>query len=1350
MTFNPSPERRSVVDAARAKWIQELTDLSRRNNLLYFRELKIGTLALDVRDRDPEKWESLLIGEPVSLSALLPRADAKLISAKAREIERRSLSNLEERGLDTLFIAIGFATWPASDGGSATEAPVILAPAVLKRQGREGSQVVMALSGELRINPVLLQKLESDFGLGLSGEKFLPTNQGSDHQAQFSPRDVLQRLRRAAAKVDGFRVTYDAALGNFAFYKMAMVEDLKSEPAWLYESDLVAAISGDLPARQTLSSGRARIDPHELDSAQPENEFLVLDADSSQQATIAAALSPQSGVIVGPPGTGKTQTIANLIAELAAHGKRVLFVAEKKAALDQVRDRLARVGLGNLTLDLHGANLKRKNILEQIGETLDEIRNIPPVEADDLHRRFIEKRNKLREHVAQLHASQPPSAMSAFRLQGLLLSAKPEEASSTSWRGQALERLTPDVIADAGDLIQELGGFAGLFFRTDPSPWRDANLADGNAVTGAVDTALLLAQNHWPELKTAISAFLAEGRAASPSNLCELRSLLEVQRRINKVLGEFDSSIFAADLDQLVQSMSPAAGFFGRLLSWCLGGEYRNALRRLRSLSREPKISAKLLLARVRFASMQLNDWTTFADRDVLPVASKSLDRCSQALDQVAQDVHLLELSLRRSDLMTLNLDDLGSLVGALAADRITPFRLPRYHEIGLRLSSLGVADVLRELRSLIIPPERWRGLFYGAWYSSCLEAIRGQIPQLGGFNGRVHDDVVEEFKRLDEDRIQLSVERVRRAQAERAVAAMNEHPDQEDLVRREANRQRGGLSFRNLASKAPDVLLALRPCWLASPLSVSELLPRQSAMFDVVLFDEASQILPADAQPAVARATQAIIAGDPNQLPPTTFFVMGADGVAGLDDDGATAGFQSLLNQMLGLLSPWTLEWHYRSRDESLIAFSNRHIYGGRLVTFPGVGAEGSAVSHVLVPFVTGRDGQEESSSDEVRKVVELVLEHASTRPDESLGVIAMGITHANRIQASLDDALRGHPELEEFFDERRDDRVFVKNLERVQGDERDSIILSIGYGKDRSGNLPYRFGPLLTEGGERRLNVAITRAKRRMTVVSSFDHRDMDPRRSKARGVELLRLYLEYAASGGKILGDRGATNVPLDPFEADVCDALTAHGAHLLPQFGASGYRIDLVAEHPEKPGRLVLAIECDGASYHSVPTTRDRDRLRQQHLEALGWRFHRIWSTDWFLRRQQEIQRALDAIKAAVAHADMVDGGGPTPRSGSHRGVPRPTELAARTEFSRRSGRPRVLPGKNIGNYTERELARLVQWIWSDGRLQTDEETLEEMISELGFQRRGPRIVATIRDAIARARGSQNGQQPALFQ
>jgi very-short-patch-repair endonuclease len=1337
---NPSPERCAAIDAARSKWIEELTDLSRQNNLLYFHQLKIGTLALDARDRDPEKWESLLGGEPVPLSALLPHEDAKLASAKAREIERRSASNLEERGLDTLFIAIGFATWPASDGGSAVHAPVVLVPAVVKRQGREGGQVAIAIGGEPKVNPVLLQKLESDFGLNLSGEALL----GTEHHAPLSPRVVLQRLRLAAGKVEGFRATYDAVLGNFTFYKMAMVEDLKAEPTWLYESDLIAAIAGDLSARQAVAANRAEIDPCELDTVQPDNEFLVLDADSSQQATIATALTPQTGVIVGPPGTGKTQTIANLIAELTARGKRVLFVAEKRAALDQVRDRLAKLGLGNLALDLHGVGLKRRHILTQLAKSLDEIRKAAPVHADDLHRHFVEKRSRLREHVAQLHSPEPPSAMSAFRLQGLILSAKPEEISSTRWRGSALDRLTPDSMAEAGALIRELGGFAELFFGTDPSPWRDANLADGNAVTAVVDATARLAQTRWPALKKATADFVAEVHAGLPANLNQLHDLLEVQRRVNDVLSELDSSIFADDLDRLQQSMAPAARFFSRLLHWSVSSKYRSAARRLRSLSREPKTSAKILLERVRFAAAQLRDWKDFASApDALPVASKSVDRCSEALDRAAEELQALALRLRRSDLMTMRLGDLDSLLGLLAADRKTPYRLPRYHEIGVHLSELGVADVLRELRSLTAPPERWRGLLYSAWYASCLDAILARVSQLAGFNGRVHDDVVEEFKRLDEDRLQLAVGRVRRAHAERAVAAMNEHPDQQDLVRRESNRQRGGLSFRSLASRAGDVLLALRPCWLASPLSVSELLPRRTAMFDVVLFDEASQILPADAQPALARATHAIVAGDPNQLPPTTFFASGIDGD---DGDGATSGFQSLLNQMLGLLSPWTLAWHYRSRDESLIAFSNRHIYADRLVTFPGIGAEGSAVSHVLVPFVTGRDGQEESSSDEVRKVVELILEHASMRPDESLGVITMGIAHANRIQAALDEALKDHPELDEFFDPHKDDRFFVKNLERVQGDERDSIILSIGYGKDRSGNLPYRFGPLLTEGGERRLNVAITRAKRRMTVVSSFDHHDMDPSRSKARGVELLRLYLEYAASRGKILGDRGLTNVPLDPFEADVSDILTARGAHLLPQFGVSGYRIDLVAEHPERRGRLVLAIECDGASYHSVPTTRDRDRLRQQHLEALGWRFHRIWSTDWFLHREHEIQRALEAIKAAVAHADLIDRSD-APSSSSD-GARVSTETATRQEFPQRGGRPRVVTGKNIGSYTERELARLVEWIWSDGRLRTDEETLEEMITELGFQRRGPRIVATIRGAIARVRMAQAGQPDRL--
>jgi very-short-patch-repair endonuclease len=293
------------------------------------------------------------------------------------------------------------------------------------------------------------------------------------------------------------------------------------------------------------------------------------------------------------------------------------------------------------------------------------------------------------------------------------------------------------------------------------------------------------------------------------------------------------------------------------------------------------------------------------------------------------------------------------------------------------------------------------------------------------------------------------------------------------------------------------------------------------------------------------------------------------------------------------------------------------------------------------LVPFIPDQDGQEESAGAEVRRVVELVLKHATERPGETLGVIAMGIKHARRVEASVDYALISRPDLEGFFAEDKSERFFVKNLERVQGDERDAIILTIGYGKDRSGRLLYRFGPLNAKGGERRLNVAITRARRRMTVVSSFGHRDMDPDRTKARGTELLRLYLEYAASRGKRFGDEGQLAFPENSFEADVRNALQAKGIDLIPQYGASKYRIDFVAKHPHRPGRLVLAIECDGASYHSAYTARDRDRLRQQHLEALGWRFHRIWSTDWFSHRDEEVDRAVAAYQAAVVYVDRSD-------------------------------------------------------------------------------------------------------------
>ena len=562
----------------------------------------------------------------------------------------------------------------------------------------------------------------------------------------------------------------------------------------------------------------------------------------------------------------------------------------------------------------------------------------------------------------------------------------------------------------------------------------------------------------------------------------------------------------------------------------------------------------------------------------------------------------------------------------------------------------------------------------------------------------------------------------------------MNKYPEQEALVRREAEKQSRHLPLRKLLAQAPDVMTALFPCWMASPLSVSQLLDASRRYFDIVLFDEASQILPEDAVPSLLRASRVVVAGDRHQLPPTTFFADGgADGDGDEDDIAPTEGFQSLLDLMSSFLQSWPLEWHYRSRDERLIAFSNRHIYGDRLITFPGIGGL-PCIIHVLVPHVPNVDGQEESTSAEVQRVVELILEHATNRPNETLGVIAMGIRHALRVEAALDYALVSRPDLDDFFDPNRHERFFVKNLERVQGDERDAIILTVGYGKDRAGNLPYRFGPLLYEGGERRLNVAITRAKRRMTLVSSFSHQDMDPNRSKAKGVEMLRLYLQYAASNGGNLGDSGHTGFPMNSFEADIYDTLASKGIPLLSQWGASRYRIDLVAKHPQKPGRFVLAIECDGASYHSAPTARDRDRLRQQQLEALGWRFHRIWSTDWFQRRDKEIERTVTAYQRAVEWSDQMETtGGQAPRGTAVRSD---NTTALPPAPIRRGPRPHIPQYDRIDQYTSTQLIAFIRWIKSDGLLRTDEEILSEMIQLLGFQRRGPRIVAAIQDAIER--------------
>jgi very-short-patch-repair endonuclease len=1322
--------RKRVVDAARQQWIRKLIDPSRRNNLLYFRELKSGTLNLS--SAPAEVMGELLTGETIPLQKVLGKSGDGNGAEVVREIARKAQSNAEEKGLQTLFLALGMASWRSEDEGRPPSSPVLLIPIKITGSGR--SDVFhLARSGNAQVNLVLLHALEG-YGVSCSPEVLLSALQGDDESVPFDPQPLFDRLTTSATPtVDSFTVSNDVWLGNFAFQKMAMVKDIQERANELCMHDLVAAIAGDTTARIAAGERECEMDPKSLDRTPPENEFFVLDADSSQQCAVGTVTNGASAVVHGPPGTGKSQTIVNLVATLAAKGKRVLFVAEKRAALEVVLRRLRSVGLEHLAIDLHGADVTPKRVMEQVGRALNGVRNATPVVSSGVHSQVVDRRARLNAHVERMHTKRLPAQKSVYELQGLLLRLSAGIHSKTRWRGAELLKLTPEVAQRVRDLLKEAGAFESLVLRTDPSPWTGTPLPDGQSVRSALDLVQRLNQTTIPAFFAAQAAVLQETSLTAVQSISELRRVLTLVGEIQLTLKLYSPRLFGQDLDEEVRKLRPAQG--GRIqLIWTFITDSAFRASRNWALSlRTQKAGARQLCEELTLAADQQARWRVLGLTS-LPRQIDSYNTHSQTLKGFWTDFDLLKSTIAR-DCESMTLDELGSLVRRLAEDTLVSAVLPKVNTLERSLLSAGVGNLLSEIRTERSPALSWERMFDAAWYQSTLDDAAVSDPEIGGFKGVTHAGFVSEFVELDIDRIEIAASRVSRAHAERAIAAMNAFPGQELALRAETQRARKFKPLRRLFAETAEVLTAVCPCWMASPLSVSQLLDSSKKYFDYVIFDEASQVLPEDAVCSILRGEKLVVAGDRNQLPPTTFFAASTEDESD-DDNGESDGFESLLDMANAFLPSTYLDWHYRSRDEALIAFSNHHIYLDRLVTFPGPGGT-LAISHVLVEQESGIDGQEESAATEVRRVIECVIDHAKNRSSETLGVITMGIKHRNRIQAALDKSLKEHSGLEAFFDESRVERFFIKNLEAVQGDERDAIIISVGYGKDRAGNLPFRFGPLLSEGGRRRLNVAITRARTRVTLISSFSHLDMDLTRvRKGTGVELLRNYIEYAASGGKRLGEAAITDVSPNDFEQDIYDALTARGLRLIPQFGASQYRIDLVAEHPKKPGLYVLAIECDGTTYHSSCTARDRDRLRQHQLENLGWHFHRIWSTDWFMHKEQEVSRAVAAFEEAVKQADLAKRSGDH-GSGNGSAGSKQEQSTPSVQTKARGAKPIVTGRAAIVDYSTQELVQLIRWVQSDGLLRSDDELVAEMVDALDFARRGVRIESRVRQAIRSA-------------
>ncbi len=555
--------------------------------------------------------------------------------------------------------------------------------------------------------------------------------------------------------------------------------------------------------------------------------------------------------------------------------------------------------------------------------------------------------------------------------------------------------------------------------------------------------------------------------------------------------------------------------------------------------------------------------------------------------------------------------------------------------------NELSLAEFVELLEKKRVNPDELADAYAYCTYSSVTREAFRNIPQLGRFTGLKHNQIRSEFKRLDKEIIALRGKAIAFECASKAYPPHGRNGARVDdrtemvLLNYLMPQQRPRMPVRKILTRAGGSVQVLKPCFMMGPQAVAQYLAPGAIKFDLVIMDEASQLKPEEAIGSVARGGQLVVVGDPKQLPPTSFFSrMSLDGDGG-DDHFATTDAESILDVCSSHFKPTrSLRWHYRSQHHSLIAFSNHSFYGGKLVIFPSPYCQGGKLG-VRAVYLADAIYENQTNLREAKRVVDAVIEHISTRPDESLGVVTLNIKQRDLIAELLEERLQSVRGADLYRDQWASEGqpLFIKNLENVQGDERDAIVISTTFGKPPGSNaVRQNFGPISRQGGWRRLNVLFTRAKKSIAIYTSLHPEDIVMDGTTPEGTKALRNYLEYARTGSLTTIEE-TNREPDSDFEVAVIEVLRLRGYEVTPQLGVAGYRIDIAVKHPEAPGSYLAAIECDGASYHSALSVRDRDRIRQEVLESLGWRgrIWRIWSTDWFRTPRQETEKLISFLE-----------------------------------------------------------------------------------------------------------------------
>ncbi|WP_145413130.1 AAA domain-containing protein [Paenibacillus xylanexedens] len=1166
------------------------------------------------------------------------------LSKKLTDLYRQIKATEDESGVHDLYVGYPFLSGTLLDG-TFIQAPLFLFPIRLEKDNTKLQRWVIQLEeGGPQLNRTLFLALKKLNQLNFSEEifeeavsvagsmefneviNFLAKQQLEVEYTKTGLSRLKEYMSSEIPEVANMRLLENAVIGDFPQGGSAIVRDY-DELIHLNESSSLALVGEmiDFNVNHLRDEGLLA-NPVKLDErVDIKGDILnVLQCDGSQEEIIREARFQKGLVIHGPPGTGKSQVIVNLITDALHRKKKILLVCQKRAALDVVYQRMNTLGLSDHIALVHDENVDRKSLYQKI-TTILEHNDLQFAEALEklvnVTSRLNEQEELLNTIARALYEKQP----FGYRLYELYGLSNPIIDSNKIISLQNVsDQLSKDSFPKMTEAIFTYGEWYELYGK-EHYPLRDRKSFADFDIKKKLDTTKKL-EDLIDKSKIAIVIIEKLG----PLKFTPAYAW-EVQQKINKIYPELDG-------DQ----KRPFSGL--RLFWWT-------------------KITGKSIIDQIM--NGEVFKGTTSTEWVKIKKILKYTYDLSKITMTLTEDLNALLTLVKEEDVVRLKervadgeipLQELILFLEYFQQD----FDDLKSMDTFWKQSSSEIKSIILALQEKEVDYEKslnksWVDIFQSSAYVHWIDQIEAQYPDVQKIS-------TNEFRRIRQSFAQL-LEEKREVSAKYLIHELRSHVNLLQLnkghltkeLKHQTGKKRMIWPLRKLVNQFSDNVLAdILPVWLASPDVVSSIFPLQEGMFDVVIFDEASQLTVESSMPSVYRGKQIIVAGDEKQLQPSNLFRSGYADDA--DDDEAKYDVDesvSLLNLTKRRFPEKILQWHYRSKSDELINFSNHAFYNGYVQIAPNV------TPFKIPPAIVWKkvNGRWLNQSNEV-EALEIVMELKKIlieQDQKSVGIITFNAKQQSKILDVIDKTVLEDEEFRVLYTEQMardlDERLFVKNIENVQGDERDIIIFSIGYAKNEEGKVYNRFGTLNQKNGENRLNVAITRAKESITVVSSIEPEDLNVANALEPGPRLFKSYLKYAraVSGNKnediksVIQEINETisthtvqqSLQFDsPFEEQVDQQLRNLGYELTTQVGMSGYRIDMAVVHPNDSSRYILGIECDGAMYHSSPSARERDVYRQRYLESRGWIIERIWSRNWWKNPAYEIERIDQRIKELI--------------------------------------------------------------------------------------------------------------------